>query len=56
VGLDRKAKEDISEVEKQIHKRTDVSSTGLDKKMRMEVNALDYMTERVLFIECEDEK
>jgi len=28
----------------------------LDKKMRMEVDALDYMMEGVLFIECEDGK
>jgi len=35
---------------------TSVSSTGLDKKIRMEVNALDYMTGRVLSMECEDGK
>jgi len=28
----------------------------LDKKMRMEVNASDYMTEGVLSMECEDGK
>ena len=26
----------------------------LDKKMRMEVDVLDYATERVLLIECKD--
>jgi len=28
----------------------------LDKKMRMEVDASDYATRRVLSIECEDEQ
>jgi len=27
----------------------------LDKKMRMEVDALDYATEGILSMECEDE-
>jgi len=28
----------------------------LDKKMRMEVDTLDYATEGILFMECEDGK
>jgi len=28
----------------------------LDKKMRMEVDTLDYATEGILFMECEDRK
>ena len=56
MGLDKKAEEDISGVEGKIYKRTNVSSTGLDKKIRMEVDALDHMTGRVLSIKCEDGK
>jgi len=31
-----------------------LAASDLDKKMRMEVDALDYTTERVLSVECED--
>ena len=38
-----------------IHERTSISSTRLKfKKMRMKVDVLDYVTEGVLFMECED--
>jgi len=56
VGLDRKAEEDILGVEGKIYKKTDVSSTGLDIKIRMEVDALDHIIGRVLFMEYEDGK
>jgi len=56
VGLDKKAEEDILGVEGKIYKRTNVSSTGLDKKIRMEVDALDHITGRVLSIKYEDGK
>ena len=43
------------EFEGKIHKRTSVSSTKLRfKKMRMEVDALDYATERILSMKCKD--
>jgi len=29
---------------------------NLDKKIRMKVNASDYITERVLLMKCEDER
>jgi len=54
--LNRKTREGISGVKKEIYKRTSVSSTELDEKMRMEVDASDYAIEGVLSIECEDGK
>ena len=32
------------------------AALDLDKKMRMEVNILDYITGGMLFMECEDEQ
>jgi len=43
-------------VEEVVYKRTSISNTRLQQKMRMEVNALDYMIGRMLSIEYEDEK
>ena len=43
MGLDREV-EEVSRVERKIHKRTDVSSTRLrQKKIRMEVDMSDYV-------------
>ena len=33
-----------------------LTTSDLDKNIRMEVNTLDYVTGGVLFMECEDEK
>jgi len=55
--LNREARKGIQRVEENIYKRTDVSSTRLRyKKMRIEVNTLDYVTGRILSMECEDEQ
>jgi len=54
VGLDRKAREGISGVEGEIHKRTSISNAGFRQKMRIEVDVSDYATKRVLSIEYED--
>ena len=55
MGIDRKIEKGILRVEETIYKRTSVSSTRFRfKKMRMEVNASDYITEEVLSIECKD--
>jgi len=54
MGIDRETKRGIQRVEREIYKRTGVSSTKLIKKMRMEVDASDYATEGVLSMECED--
>jgi len=53
--LNRKTREGILEVKGEIHKRTSVSSTGFKfKKMRIEVNILDYMINGVLSMKCKD--
>ena len=55
--MDKNAGEGISGVKGEVHKRTGVSSTRFRyKKIRMEVNMLDYATEGVLLMECEDGK
>ncbi len=54
--MDRETGEGVSAVKREIHKRTGVSSTRLRQKMRMEVNTLDYVTGRVLFMEYENER
>ena len=55
--MNREARKGIQRVEENIYKRTDVSSTRLRyKKMRIEVNTLDYVTGRILSMECEDEQ
>ena len=56
MAVDRKVGRGVQKVEGEIYKRTGVSSTGLDKKIRMKVNILDYTIEGVLFIECENRK
>ena len=37
-------------MEEVVYKRTSVSNTRLQQKMRMEVNVLDYMIDGMLFI------
>ena len=55
--MNRETRKGIQRVEENIYKRTDVSSTRLRyKKMRIEVNTLDYVTGRILSMECEDEQ
>ena len=54
--MDRETEKDVSEVKKEVHKRTSISSTGLRQKMRMEVDTSDYIIGSVLSIKCEDER
>jgi len=57
VGLDREVGEDISRVKEEVYKRTGISSIRLRyKKMRIEVDVLDYVVIRILSIKCEDRK
>jgi len=54
VKLDKEAGESVPRVEREVYKRTDISSTSPRQKMRMEVNALDYATGEVLFMDYEN--
>ena len=58
MGLDREAGESVSEVKGEVHKRTSVSSSIKlrFKKVRLEVNALDYIMKEVLSMEYENRK
>jgi len=57
VGVDREAGEDVQRVEGEVYQRTSVSSTRLRfQKIRMEVDASDYITGGVLSMEYEDGK
>ena len=47
---------DIQEVEKKFTKKLVLAVLDLDKKIRMEVVVLNYVTEEVLSIECEDKR
>ena len=49
--MDRKAGESIQGVEEKVYTRTYVSSTRFRQKMRMEVDASDYVMEGMLSIE-----
>jgi len=49
-----KQKEAFRELKEQFIKEPVLAVLDLDKKMRMEVDALDYATEGVLSMECED--
>jgi len=51
VGVDGEARRDIKG---EIYKRISVSGTKLDKKMRMEVDALNYTIGGMLSMEYED--
>jgi len=44
----------FKELKEQFTKEPVLAAPDLDKKMRMEVDALDYATEEMLSIECED--
>jgi len=46
----------FQELKKRFTKELVLAVSNLDKKMRIEVDTLDYITEGVLFIECEDGK
>jgi len=53
--LDREIGEGVLGAKEEIYKKASVSSTGLQqKKMRIEVDASDYATDRVLSMECEN--
>ena len=54
--MDRKVGRGVQGTEKEIYKKTSVSSTRLKQKIRMEVDVLDYAMKRVLSIEYEDKK
>jgi len=54
--MDRKVGRGVQETEKEIYKKTSVSSTRPKQKIRMEVDVLDYAMKRVLSIEYEDKK
>ena len=56
MGMDKEIGGDVQEVKREIHKRTSISITRLDKKMRMKVDVLDYTMEGVLSIECKDRR
>jgi len=43
-------------LKKQFTKEPVLAVPDLDKKMRMEVDVLDYVTGRVLSMECKDRK
>ena len=43
-------------MKKRFTKKLVLAILDLDKKIRIEVNVLDYAIEEVLFIECEDGK
>ena len=55
--MDQKIERNIQKIEGEIYKRTSISNTRLkQKKMRMEVDVLDYTTKRVLSIEYKDRR
>ena len=54
MGLDKEVREDTSGVEGEIYKRTSVSNARFRQKMRIEVDASDYVIKRVLSIEYEN--
>ena len=56
IGLNRKTKEDVWIITREIYKKTSISCTKLNQKIRIEVNKLDYAIGVILPIECEDKK
>ena len=54
--MNRKARRSVQGVEIKFMKELVLTVPDLDKKMRMEVDALDYVTEEVLSMKCEDGK
>ena len=51
-----KQEEAFRELKKRFTKKLVLATPDLDKKIRMEVDALDYTTGGVLSMECEDER
>ena len=51
-----KQKEAFRELKERFTKELVLAAPNLDKKMRVEVDASDYATERVLSIDCEDRR
>jgi len=49
-----KQKEAFRELKRRFTKKLVLAAPDLDKKMRIEMNALDYAMGEVLFMECED--
>ena len=54
--MDKEAGRGIQTVEKKITQKPVLAALDLDKKMRMEVNVLDYMMDGVLSMECENRR
>ena len=55
MGIDRKTREDILGIKKEVYNRTGVNNTRFrQKKMRVKVDASDYTTREVLFMKYED--
>jgi len=44
----------FKELKERFTKELVLAAPDLDKKIRIEVDALDYMTKGVLYMECED--
>jgi len=51
-----KQEEMFRELKEKFTKEPVLAALDLNKKMRIEVDALDYVTERVLSMECEDRR
>jgi len=54
VGLDKKTRKNIKKLKEIFTKELVLAALDLDKKIRIEVNILDYVMEGVLSIECEN--
>ena len=48
--LDKETRKSILGVEEEVYKRTSAGSTGFRQKMRMEVDALEYVIGGVLYM------
>ncbi len=46
----------FEELKRRFTKKPVLTALDLDKKMRMEVDILDYITREVLSMECKDER
>ena len=54
MGVDKKAGESVQEVEEKVYTKLVLAAPDLDKKMRMEVDVLDYTMGGMLLIKGED--
>ena len=54
MGLDKKTRKNIKKLKEIFTKELVLAALDLDKKIRIEVNILDYVMEGVLSIECEN--